>query len=116
MEQEKFSLSQEDIALSAAIEKLFPIQSLADIQATLADAQLRKPYLKSIETLTKTIHTMSKNLLDLLQENNQREADKEAEKEEQKNFLITEKEVLSSLPETEQQRIGTMRSWLQKEY
>ncbi len=81
MEQEKFSLSQEDIGISEAIYEVYPVLPLSEIQATLADKQLRKILLKSIEAPTKTIYTTSKNLLDLLQKNNQREADQKVQKE-----------------------------------
>lgn len=73
------------------------------------------------ENLTITLESLNKKqellqtLQSLLTEKTQLEADQKAQEEEQK-FLEIEKELLASLPEAEQTRIATMRSWLQEQY
>ncbi len=68
MEKEKLPLSDEDVALSVAISKLFPTRALSDIQEKLADQEQREIFLKSIAALTKEIHKNASDLFTLFQE------------------------------------------------
>ncbi len=107
MAKEKLILTDEDRKLASAISDLTK-EKQCKIEEILTDPEHRDIYLFGIKNTAQQKFDTAKEVLDILEEKEQREYDKKAEEENQK-FLEIEKRVLSTLSDAKQKRVIAMR-------
>ena len=110
MEKEKSTLTDEDRKLALAISDLTKEEQYK-IEEILIDPEHRDMYLLSIKNMAQQKFDTAKEVLDLLQENEQCEIDLKAKEEEEQQFLEAEERVLDSLSPAKRKKVETMRQF-----